>query len=161
MKKSVLFFVLFSGLSAFGQALEQNHEHEHRHDHDLELGVALNPVYMIAEQEWTSGLHVHLVKNIGHTPWGLGLGYERIFDDHQHSTAGIVGSYRFTPEWVVNISPGLTWEGAHTDELLPAVHFESAYEFLVGELHIGPAIEYAWDPADSHFSIGLHLGLGL
>src|SRR6056300_734576 len=153
------------GSTAFGQIHDHDHgDHEHHHphhEHSLELGAALNPVWMIAEQELTSGLHLHLVKTIGMTKWGIGVGYERIFDDHQHSTAGIVGSYRFTPEWVVNLSPGLTWEGAHTDALLPAVHFESAYEFLVGELHIGPAIEYAWDPADSHFSIGLHLGLGL
>jgi hypothetical protein len=142
-------------------AQETVHDTHHHHEHDLELGVALNPVYMIHENLWTSGLHLHLVKNIGHTPWGIGLGYEHINDDHQHSTFGVVGSYRFTPEWVVNISPGVTFERQHRDELFPAVHFESAYEFLIGEVHVGPAIEYAWDPNDSHFSIGLHLGLGL
>lgn len=61
----------------------------------------------------------------------------------------------------MNISPGVTWEGAHRDELLPSVHFESAYDFLLGVIHIGSAIEYAWDPADSQFSIGLRIGLGL
>ena len=162
MKKHNLLSVLFClcATALFGQENVAHVHHEH-HDHSLELGVALNPVYMIAEDEWTRGLHVHMVKALGESKFGLGLGYERIFDDHKHSTAGIVGSYRFTPEWVVNISPGVTWEGAHRDELLPAVHFESAYEFLLGEIHIGPAIEYAWDPADSHFSIGVHIGLGL
>jgi hypothetical protein len=110
-----LLTALCYGSTAFGQIHDHDHgDHEHHHphhEHSLELGAALNPVWMIAEQELTSGLHLHLVKTIGMTKWGVGLGYERIFDDHQHSTAGIVGSYRFTPEWAVNLSPGVTWEG--------------------------------------------------
>jgi hypothetical protein len=131
-----------------------------QHDHEWELGLALNPTYMVSEGEWTKGLHIHAVKSFKESPLGIGLGYERIFDDHSHQTFSVVGAYRLNPSWVVNVAPGFTVEQGDWNVLLPACHFETAYEFLLGEIHVGPALEYAWDPEDQHLSIGLHFGLG-
>lgn len=41
-----------------------------------------------------------------------------------------------------------------------ALHLEASYEFEIGDLHIGPVIEYAYDTEDQHLSLGLHVGIG-
>jgi hypothetical protein len=35
---------------------------------------------------------VHLIKKIAHTKFGIGVGYEKIFDEHKHNTIGLVVS---------------------------------------------------------------------
>ena len=61
--------------------------------------------------------------------------------------------------WSINIAPGITSEG---DESVTnfALHIESTYEFEVGNFHIGPVLEWAYDPEDVHISLGLHIGYG-
>lgn len=39
-------------------------------------------------------------------------------------------------------------------------HIESTYEFEFKNIHLGPAIEFAYDPEDFHISLGLHIGYG-
>ena len=60
----------------------------------------------------------------------------------------------------VNVSPGLTFEEREPDMLNFALHLEASYEFEIGDLHIGPVIEYAYDTEDQHLSLGLHVGIG-
>ncbi|NQY66533.1 MAG: hypothetical protein HRT72_02255 [Flavobacteriales bacterium] len=57
------------------------------------------------------------------------MGYERIFDEHLHSTIGIVTSYRPFDGLSINVSPGITFEG--TGDINPALHIETAYEWEI------------------------------
>jgi len=80
----------------------------------------------------------------------MGLGYERIFDDHKHQTIGIVGTYRPVNLLSINVSPGLTFENNDASELRFALHLESSYEFELGNFHLGPVLEFAYDPHQSY-----------
>jgi hypothetical protein len=161
----------------------QNHDHDHDHDHDHhdhpknEIGVANSPVYFVKEKAISYGLHLHYVRTISDSKFGIGLGYERIFDEHEHHTIGVVTSYRPIHGLSLNVSPGITFEGntdeedhageevhedeeGHANEINFALHIESAYEWEFGNFHLGPVFEFAYDPEDYHISLGLHLGLG-
>lgn len=133
----------------------------HAHHHHTELGIANSMVLVGHEQEWAYGLHLHLIRSIGHSRFGAGLGYERIFDEHGHNTIGIVGSYSPINHLHLNLSPGLAFEDGEFSEAKPALHIESSYGFPVGKIHIGPLWEFAFDSKHYHMSIGLHIGLGL
>jgi hypothetical protein len=41
-----------------------------------------------------------------------------------------------------------------------ALHAKTAYEFELKNFHLGPALEFAYDPKDFHVSLGLHVGIG-
>ncbi len=92
--------------------------------------------------------------------FGIGLGYERIFDEHKHNTFGVVASYRPIDPLSLNLSPGVTYEGSESDHLDFALHVEATYEFEISNVHIGPVFEFAYDPEDYHLSLGLHIGYG-
>jgi hypothetical protein len=131
----------------------------HGEVHRNELGLANAPVYYLKEKTVSYGLHLHYIRSVPRTNFGFGLGYERIFDDHQHQTIGLVGTYRPIDRLSLNVAPGLTFEKDNKTGLF-AVHVESAYEWEFKNLHIGPAAELAYDKDDYHFSCGLHLGYG-
>ncbi len=166
MKLSVLvLFVFISALNAFSQT--ESHEGHNHHEHPKnEIGVANAPVYYLKEKEFTYGLHLHYIRTIGDSKFGIGLGYEQIFDDHEHKTIGIVTSYRPFHGLSVNISPGITFEKHIEDdgeveiEKNLGAHLESAYEWEFGNLHLGPVLEFAYDQEDIHISLGLHIGYG-
>jgi hypothetical protein len=132
----------------------------HHGGHHNELGVAFNPVYFLKEKEFSYGLHVHYMRNIDDTKFGLGIGYERIFDTHKHNTLGIVGSLRVVDNVVINASPGVTFEDENPEELSFVVHLETTYEFELHNFHLGPVLELAYDPEDFHLSLGLHIAYG-
>lgn len=154
----VLLFCLTTTLKAQHEH-ESQHDHEHHH-HKNEIGIATAPVYFINEKEVSLGLHLHYVRSIGESGFGMGVGYERIFDEHGHNTFGILLSYRPADRLSFSLSPGLTIEDVDPDRASFALHIESAYEFAVGNFHIGPLIELAYDPEDIHVSVGLHFGIG-
>lgn len=58
-----------------------------------------------------------------------------------------------------SISPGITFEDEDPQANF-AFHFETSYEFEVRGLHMGPVLEFAFDPEDIHISLGLHIGFG-
>lgn len=150
----------FFALTIFGQTknaeikLADNHEH-----HKNEIGIANSPVYFTKEKVFAYGLHFHYVRNITKTTFGLGIGYERIFDEHKHNTFGLVGTYRPIEGLSFNVSPGLTFEDENKTARF-ALHLETAYEWEIKNFHIGPVFEFASDPEDFHISLGLHLGYG-
>ena len=132
----------------------------HQHDHRFELGLAPGLAYLVEEEHFTAGLHLHLIAALGESRWGLGLGFERLLDEHSHNTAGVVLQYRLTNAWSMLVSPGLTFEDSEPSELEPSVHIESTYEFFFGDYHLGPSLEYAADAEDSHVTLGVHVAVG-
>ena len=157
MSRILYAFLLLTGLTASAQS-EDGHS-EHHHNHRNELGIAASPVYFVNENEASFGLHVHYVRMIGDSKFGIGAGYERIFDDHEHQTFGILGAYRPVDRLLLSVSTGISKE-KHSPENNFAVHFETSYEFEAGDFHLGPAFEIAYDEEDVHISLGVHIGLG-
>ena len=137
---------------------QEEHTHNHIHHHKNEIGVAISPVNFFGENKTSSSLHLHYSHQLNESKFAVGLVYERIFDEHKHQTIGIVGSYRITEPLSINLSPGITFEGG--EELHFAFHIETTYEFELGNYHIGPAIEFAYDTEDYHISAGIHIGYG-
>lgn len=153
----VIFFMSNVLLAQHDHTAEGHVHHDH---HPNELGIANSAVYFLKEKEVSYGLHIHFVKRIAASKFGAGLAYERIFDEHKHSTYGVV--LMFTPINRLNfiVSPGVTLEAESTSPTF-ALHVETSYEFEVGNnMHIGPALEWAYDKEDIHLSIGLHVGFG-
>lgn len=159
-KYLILFTMLFAVLSSYSQNPE-NHDQHHNHNHaNNEIGLSVSPVYFVNEEEVSLAMHLHYVYYFPHTKFGLGLGYERVLDEHKHNFIGIAGNYRPIPELTLNLSPGIAFEGEHKDEKEFAIHFETVYEFELGAFHLGPVVEFAWHPEDIHIGFGIHLGLG-
>ncbi|MEE4177111.1 MAG: hypothetical protein V2I46_06330 [Bacteroides sp.] len=149
--------IAFGIISTTVYSQEENHNHDH---HKYELGLANSLVYFAGEKEFAYGLHIHLVRNINHSKFGLGLAYERIFDEHKHNSIGVVASYNPLKSWHINIAPGIAFEDAEPSDLKFAFHAETIYDFDIGNFHIGPLLDFAVDPEDYHFSFGLHIGYG-
>ncbi len=135
-------------------------DHVHHSHHRNEIGLAVSPYYFFKEKEWTYGVHFHYLYYIKDNKWGFGLGYERIFDDHEHQTYGLVASYRLIEKLSLNLAPGFTFENEEDSSAAFALHLETTYEFEMGNFHIGPVMELAYDPEDIHFSLGIHLAFG-
>ena len=152
-----LLFLLIPSLALLSAKAQQT---EHVHDHSRELGIANAPVYYVKEGTFSYGLHLHYLHQIGSSRWALGLGYEQIFDEHEHRTVGVVVAHRPYHGFTLALSPGVTREHDEPD-LLPTVHAEAAYEWDVWKVHMGPNAEIAWDPEDIHLSLGLHIGIDL
>lgn len=157
MRKVYLLSLFVLLTSIYTKAQEHNHEHGHVH----EIGVSFAPVYFFGEEELSVATHFHYVYNFPHTKFGVGLGYERIFDEHKHNFVGVEINYRPVHELTLNLSPGVAFEGEHPDEKEFALHFETVYEFEFGTFHLGPMFELAYHPEDWHIALGLHVGLGL
>lgn len=156
-------FLLFSFFLSFAVVVsgQEHADHEHEHHHVHEIGVSVSPVYFTKEKELSVATHLHYVYNFPHTKWGVGLGYERILDEHKHNFIGLEVNYRPLHRLTLNLSPGVAFEGEHADEKDFALHFETVYEFEFGAFHIGPAMELAYHPEDYHISFGVHIGLAL
>jgi hypothetical protein len=152
-------FATFFALTVFGQTKAENKLIDNHEHHKNEIGIANSPVYFIKEKVFAYGLHFHYVRNIPKSKFGLGVGYERIFDEHKHNTFGLVGTYRPIENLSFNVSPGLTFEDGNKTANF-ALHLETSYEFEINAFHIGPAFEFAYDPEDFHISLGLHIGYG-
>lgn len=151
---------MFLTISGFVVAQDMEHD-EHEHDHHRnEIGIGNSPVYFTKEKTLAYGLHLHYIYNIPESKFGVGLGYERIFDEHKHNTIGVVGNYRPVDKVSLSLSPGVAFEGNTFSEPKFAIHFETAYEFEVKNFHLGPVFEVAYDQEDVHISLGVHVGVG-
>lgn len=153
--KLKIFLALFAGICGLNVFSATNDNDSAPHDKN-EIGIANSPVYFIKEDLFAYGLHLHYIRNISKTKFGIGLGYERIFDEHGHNTLGVVAAYKPMEALSVNFSPGLTFEDADPKMNL-ALHFETSYEFEIKNIHLGPVLEFAYEPEDLHISLGIHL----
>lgn len=164
MKKIKLSYLLIiicisTSITANAEKIIEKKVHQHTHNHEEnreELGIATAPVFLVNDKEWVYGLHVHYVYHLFPNPkWGLGLGYERLFDDHKHNFIGIIGAYNPIEHLGLTLAPGILYEG-RTKELGFALHFETVYEFELGSFHLGPTAGVGASSEDMHLSIGLH-----
>ena len=132
---------------------------EHKH-HRNEIGIANSAVYFVKENSYSYGIHLHYTHTIAETKFSFGAGYERIFDDHGHNTFGVAMIYSPVEKFNINLSPGLTFEDENISDIAFALHLETSYEFDIKNFHLGPSLEFAYDPEDYHISLGLHIGYG-
>ena len=89
--KTLYFLILF----AFTQTLaaQSPDSHVNSDNHKNEIGIANSPIYIIKEKEFAYGLHAHYIRGLKETKFGIGVGYERIFDEHKHNSIGVILSY--------------------------------------------------------------------
>lgn len=154
-------YILFLGLFFSTKLLSAQHAEEPEHSHHKnEIGIANSPVYLIKDKEIAYAFHMHYIRSVGDSKFGVGLGYERIFDEHKHNTFGIVGSYSPIDRVLVNISPGISFEDNSSSDVHFAFHLETTYDFEFKNFHLGPILELAYDKEDYHISFGLHIGFG-
>ena len=156
---AAVFFVL--NVNAQEEHHDEHEHHDHTHDHKTEIGFGNSAVYFFGEEELSYGMHFHVIRNIGHSNFGVGLAYERIFDEHKHNTFGVVTSYTPVDRLHFAFTPGIAIEGSDWDEKNFAMHFETAYDFQVGNIHMGPMVELGYNFEHVHLSMGLHIGFGL
>ena len=139
-------------------------QHDHLDDpHQFHIGIGAAATYITGEGHLAPGFHLHLIRQLGHQKqWGLGLGYEAITDEHWHNGLNLLVNYRPLRFLSLIAGPGVVI-GKHDGkmELLPAFHTEAVFEFNVKGLHMGPMIGFGTDREDTHFSLGLHIGIGL
>jgi len=165
---TIRFFCLFVSLFISVVSAAQEHDHEHddddHHVHDLnpyEVGVSNGVVYNATEKEFAYVAHAHFIKLVGKNHlFGLGVGYERIFDEHQHNALNVIFHYRPGDHWAVNLAPGIVWLSSEKKSAKPALHIEGLYEFETGRFHLGPIFGISFNPEDFHVSLGLHLAFG-
>lgn len=158
MKISLLLSLTFLiGLNINAQQLYK-HDHDCAH-HSTEIALASTLVYFPSEKAFAPGIHAHYVYNLPGTRFGLGLGYEKIFDDHNHNTIGFIVNFRPVNRLSIMVSPGVTL-ATHDKALHFSTHFETSYEFVYKKLHFGPVLGIGWDGEDFHIGAGIHFGLG-
>jgi len=145
---------------------DHDHDHESKFDHDhsgWELGLALGGVALLDESEVAFGLHLHLLRGVEALPgWRFGFGAEGVFDEHGHGNLSVVINYRIFGGLNASVAPGIVLMEL-ADGWAPrfASHFEVAWEFEVGGIHLGPVVEYAWSSVDRHAMVGVHIGFML
>jgi len=156
---SVLVFITASLISISG--FSQDHEHKHHHPVN-EVGIALGAFFLDQEDEVRMGMHLHYIRAVAlNQKFGIGAGFETIFDEHQHYTVSLVFQYRIIGGWTVAYAPGILWvkeEGEFETQF--AQHIETAYEFELGKFHIGPMAEVGFEKHGTHYMLGVHLGIG-
>lgn len=161
MKSIVLLFFFVVSAFSVNYAQVQKHSddtHGHHDHHKNEIALANSAAYLLNESEFSYGMHVHYTRKVLND-FGIGLGYERIFDDHKHNTIGLVLNYHVIEKLGLAISPGIAFSELETKGQF-ALHLEATYEFEFKDFHIGPVVEYAFDSDDKHISFGIHIGYG-
>ncbi|HAF29065.1 MAG TPA: hypothetical protein DCG75_08450 [Bacteroidales bacterium] len=162
MNFKLALFILFSlaALNLRAQIDSSNHFEELHHS-EYELGFSNGIVYDFGESELAYGLHLHFVKTIGKSDKiGIGLGYERIFDDHKHNAVSVIFLFRPIEHFSLNLAPGVSWLATESNSEKFSMHLESLYEWELGNFHFGPLLGVATNMEDFHASLGIHIAIG-
>ncbi len=158
------FLLIMLMIAGFARVYAQNNpenDHEgdhHHHHHKNELGLSNSAVYIFEEEKLAYSLHLHYIRLLGDSKFGLGPGVEMIFGEHSHNTVGLVLAYSPLEPLTLAITPGVTFGHESHNEFSMAA--EAIYAFNIGVFHIGPAIEFSYLPHDYHISVGFHIGFG-
>ncbi len=161
VKKELILIILVSttllSIRGYGQASSEEKSHHHRN----EISIATGIVPLPAENELTMGFHLHYIRGVGKEGrFGLGLGLETIIDEHKHYTASVVFQYNIYKGLIVGYSPGVMMRKEGNQNLFQfAQHIETAYEFELGEFHIGPMAELGIEQIGVHYMVGIHVGI--
>lgn len=147
-----------SAQSAFGHSLHSPYAIGEYYVH--EFGGGYDLVRINGEQTWTTGAHAHYAYMMGGGRYGVGAGFEMIFDEHKHKTIGAVIAYRPLYPMTVLLLTGATWDNIPFSEVRLAVQGEILYEWAWRNLHFGPSLRYSYDPDDTRYSLGVHIGAG-
>lgn len=157
-RKILIFAFLISGTVLFSQPTEMvDLEEKYKLN---EIGVSNGTVYFTNSSEFAYGFHLHYTRSIRDTNFGFGLSFGHIFDDHGHTSLGLVASYEPVKKWVLGVSPGIVFEHQDFSKGEIAIHADFTYEFSINQFHLGPAVEFAAHHGDYHLGVGLHLGYG-
>ena len=156
--------LILSAMGLFNGLLAQDHEHKHDHSTDIsDHGHALNEfgtgnylTYLAGEQELAYSLHLHYLRSIEGSRFGIGTGFEQIFDEHRHRTLALIGTYRPFIPLTLSLAPGLLFPNKENPGIRFALHTEAVYEFELNQFHLGPALEFATSFDEYHLSLGLH-----
>ncbi|MCF8379434.1 MAG: hypothetical protein K9H49_07645 [Bacteroidales bacterium] len=155
------YLILFLlSVSVYAQSQNEEHLHEHHEHPSNEIGIANTLVHFVNENQFAYGLHAHYVYNLKDNKYGVGIGYERIFDEHRHNSIVVIASYSPFHKLNFHLAPGITFEDGKSAELDFGVHIETSYEFEISHFHVGPILEFAYHPEDIHLSTGIHFGFG-
>lgn len=164
MTRSLLFsLLLFYSVSALAQNPHNHGDHMHGDAHKYHIGVGAATAYIKGEAGLLPAVHFHFIRQVGHNNrWGLGLGYEVIFDNHLHNGLNLLVNYHPLNQLSVNTGPGIILsEHKGHREVTPSFHTEVVYEFNLKRIHIGPMGGFGFDKEDTHFSLGVHVGFGI
>ena len=156
----IFLFIVFLTPLQFIYSQHNSHEDE-THSHKFEFGGALGPVFSVHEEAFTGSLHTHVIRNLGHeNRFGVGLGFETLFDEHKHINISIPVNYNTGVGLVFTVSPGILWKNESVWERGPSIHMEALYEFMFEHFHIGPMFEIAMAKSDIHIMLGIHFAIG-
>jgi hypothetical protein len=139
MKYILILIVSVCSLGLFAQEHKKN-----------EIGIDNSLVFVLNDNLYGYGYHIHYVRNI--SKFGIGFGYEKIFIE-KHNIVSLFFSFKPIEKLSLGISPGISLDSGE-----PSLHFETGYEFEVGKICVGPVFTYAIDPEDQHMSLGVHIG---
>ena len=157
MKFKFLLYLLIIGI-VFSES-----GHAHNHSHENEFGIAIGIVPGHEGERDNLGLHLHYIKGIGeHNNFGIGLSLETIFDEHEHNSVSIIGTYHFKKGFTVAYAPGILF-AEHDDGTKKhfTQHFEFYYEFELEHFHVGPQIDIGFENGNIHYMLGLHFGIDI
>lgn len=156
-------FFIFLFFQVLASNAQHNHEdHEHNDEHMNHLGIGTAATYLTSEEVFAPGFHLHYIRQFGHeNRWGLGAGFETIADEHAHNALNLLVNYRPVPFLSLNAGPGVVFAKHEGEtEIHPAFHTEAVFEFDIFGVHAGPMIGFGIDPEETHFAVGIHVGLG-
>ena len=162
---NALFLGFLMLLSLFGSG-QNHHDHDnhfHADEHKYHIGFGVAATHITGEPGIAPGIHVHFIRQLGsQNRWGLGLGFEGILDEHSHNGLNLLVNYKPLKQLSINAGPGIIFsEHDGEREISPGFHTEIIYEINLGKLHLGPMAGFGIDKEASHFSVGVHVGIGL
>ena len=157
---SVIYLLSSCSINAHEQSIEKN-EPGIRVQHKNEISLANSTLYFVKERDFAYGIHVHYLRSIPRSDFGIGIGYERLLNNcNTHSSYAIVGSLRLSDYLIVNISPCVLFEDRNKTKRF-AFQIEAIYGWEIGNFYFGPTVEFAYSQEDYHLGVGIHLSLSI
>jgi len=123
--------------------------------HGLEIGAGSGITYIREETTWATSFHLHLTKEVFRGETFTGLSFESVADEHGHSIVSLMIGKKFG-DVSMSYMPGIYVSGGSGI----AHHFEVSYSVELGSVHLGPFLSASFGE-DTHYTVGLHVGIHL